>query len=48
MRQEDGPAIRRIVVRVSIRLRTGMDYLANLSVFELFEIVKEVVEIGKK
>lgn len=48
MRQEDGPTIRRIVIRVSIRLRTGIDYLLNLSVLELFEIVKEVAEIGKK
>lgn len=47
MTQQDGPKLRKIIVRLSIRLQTGIDYLSNLSVFELYEIVKEVAEVGK-
>ena len=45
---DDGKTIRKIIIQLSIRLRTSIEYLSNLSVFELFEIVSEVSKLAKK
>ncbi|BBF42007.1 hypothetical protein lbkm_0689 [Lachnospiraceae bacterium KM106-2] len=39
--------MRKIVTRLTLQLKTGMDYFMSVPVFELREIVEEVVEIGK-
>ncbi len=45
----DGSNIRKLTIHLSIILRTGLDTLESLSVFELIEIAKEVADIyGKK
>ena len=44
---KDAKQIRKVIVYLSLRLRTSIDYLSGLSVFDLFEIVKEVADFGK-
>jgi hypothetical protein len=41
--------LRKNVIRLSISMQTGLDYLmSGLSVFDLVDIMKEVSEIGKE
>lgn len=49
LKASDAPGIRKLTIHLSIILRTGLDSLENLSVFDLVEIAEEVTETyGKK
>lgn len=41
------PKLRKIIIQLSMKLQTGIDYLSSLSVLELLELVKEVSEVVK-
>lgn len=43
----DGMALRKIAIRLSIRLNTSLEYFMNMPVRELIEIVEEVSELGQ-
>ena len=43
----DLPKIRKAIIRLSLALRTGIDFFYSLSVFELFDLMEEVAEVGK-
>ena len=44
MRPTDGKALRRLCVRLSILLKSGLSDLEALAIDELFEIAEEVSE----
>lgn len=44
MRPTDGARLRKLTVRLTILLRTGLDQIESLSIFELLEIAEEVAE----
>lgn len=48
MSPEDGAKLYKVIIKLSMQLRTGVDYFMNLSLFDLKEIMKEVAEIGKE
>ena len=44
----DGSTFRKLAIRLSTQINTGVDYLLSIPVMELRELAKEVVEIGKE
>lgn len=40
--------IHKILIVLSMKLRTGIDFFYNLPFYDVLEIVKEVAEIGNK
>lgn len=48
MSPEDFGSIRKVMVRLSLRFKTGLDFFYGLSFGEIVDIMEEVVELGKK
>lgn len=48
MDPDDFGAIHKILVSLALRTRTGMDFFYGLSFYDVLEIMKEVIELGKK
>ncbi len=49
MRYDDGQAIQKSAVRLSISMNTDyMDLYGKISVFEFLEVAQEVAEIGRE
>lgn len=46
IRPSDGAELRRLCIRLSLFMRTGLDFFLNLPVFELMEIANEVNQIA--
>lgn len=44
MKPSDGAKLRKLTIRLSILLKTGLGEIESLSIFELFEIAEEVAE----
>ena len=40
--------LQKLIIRLSLKLGTGIDYFETLSIFEIGEIVEGVIEIGKE
>ena len=45
---EDGANLYKVILRLSIQLKTGMDFFLHLSIFDLKNIIEEVVALGKQ
>ena len=48
MSPEDGANLYKIILRLSIRLKTGMEFFLHLSIFDLKNIIEEVVALEKQ
>ena len=46
VRMSDIPELRRLCIRLSLFMRTGLDFFLDLSIVELMEIANEVNEIA--
>lgn len=42
----DAPKLRKVIIQLSMDLRTGMDYFYSLPVTDLLDTIREVAEIG--
>lgn len=47
MKFSDYSVVRKLAVRLSIRLQTGLDFLLGLPVLDLLEIAEEATERGR-
>ena len=45
---EDFGSIQKVMIGLSVRLRTGLDFFYGLSFSEIVDIMEAVVELGKK
>ena len=48
IRPGDAKILRKICIRVSLATKTGLEYLMNLPVLDLLDLVKELGELGKQ
>lgn len=40
--------LRKSCIKLSMMMRTGVDYFTGLSVFDLFRFIEEVSEVGQE
>ncbi len=48
MSPEDFGSIQKVMIGLSVRLKTGLDFFYGLSFGEIVDVMEEVVELGKK